>query len=162
MSRWLVGVGLGVLTTASGCYSPGGGLFATSTAQFVYPSTEMRPITVTMVNTVTNEPFFVQVVPPGQQLTIQFLEGGGDDAANRPDRLIYEVQPLGTTSGTLANQMTVPPSAARRIDVDIASTPQQREVPENERYRVDDPQSRPGYWSPQGGPRPSSGGMRYD
>lgn len=152
----------GLLASASGCYSPGGGLFATSTAPFVYVSTEMRPLTISMVDTRTEQPFFVQIVPPGQQLTIQFLTGGGDDPVQRPDRLLYEVQPAGTSGGALTNQVTVPPAASRRIDVEIAGEPQYREVPINERYRVDDPGTRPDYWSPQGGPRPSSGTTRYD
>lgn len=163
-SSWAFVSGCALLTPllATGCYSPGGGLFATSNAQYVYVSTETQVMTVTMVDIRTGQPFFVQAIPPGQQLTVQFLDGGGDDAVQRPDRLIYELQPAGTSSGALLNQMTVPPAAARRIDVDVSQTPQPREVPVNERFRTDDPSTRPDYWSPQGGVRPQSTGSMYD
>lgn len=134
-----------------------------STGAWTYPSTETMPKTVTLVNTATNEVIWFQAIPPGQQLTLQFLSGGGDDPVNRPDRMIWELQPLGTQTGRLRNQITVPSAAARRIDVNVSQEPEPRQPLDDFRYRTDDlPDERPDYWGPQGGERPRSPRNLYD
>jgi len=146
---------LAATVTTTGCYSPKGGALPSSTGAWTYASTESIGKTFTLVDVRSGEPVFVQVVPPGEQLTVRFLEGLGDDPVATPDRMIYELQPIGTSSGRLRNQITVPPAGARRIDIDVTQDIRFRDRPLEERYRVDAPEDRPDWWSPVGGPIPA-------
>ncbi len=137
-----------------GCYSPKGGAMPSAVGGFTYTSTETFGKSFTLVDVRTGEPVFSQVIPPGEQLTIRFLEGLGDDPVVTPDRMLYELQPIGTSTGRLRNQITVPPAGARRIDIDVTQDPRFRERPQDERYRVDSPEDRPDWWSPRGGQIP--------
>ncbi|MFO0874966.1 MAG: hypothetical protein U0575_13480 [Phycisphaerales bacterium] len=121
------------------CYRPQGSLMPSSTDPFTYISLETFEQTLTLVDVRTNKPIFVQAIPPGQQLTLQFLEGGGDDPVLRPDRMVFQLQPVGTMTGKLENQISVPAVGARRIDVDVQ---------QNVKYRV--PMGDARYVPPQG------------
>jgi len=159
----LVATLVGVTGLLGGCYSPQGGVMPSAVGAWTYASTESIGKTFTLMDVRTGEPVFVQVIPPGEQLSIRFMEGLGDDPVVTPDRMLYELQPLGTSSGRLRNQITVPPVGARRIDIDVTQDRRFREPPTDQRYRIDAPEDRPDWWSPRGGQIPA-GRMRqpYD
>jgi hypothetical protein len=99
------------LAAITGCYAPDGGFNPTSGRGFTYESTSMRPLTVSVIDTRTEEPFFTMEIPPGKQLTFSFKEGGGDDPVYTPDRMNYSVWDNGVTTGHLDNQLTCPPTS---------------------------------------------------
>lgn len=138
----------------AGCYSPGGGLFKRSGGGYTYISTEMRPVTITVVDTRTEQPFYKLEIPPGKQLTMNFLEGKGDDPVLRPDRMVYSIFDAGKSTGRLTNQLTCPPAACRRIDYTIRPAPEYRDEPPEFIDRVDGYGGKPPWWTPAGGPLP--------
>ena len=147
---------LATVAAVGGCYAPGGNLFSASDSAVTYYSTETEQKTVTLLDMRTDEPFFVQVIPPGFQLTMQFYEGGGEDPVLTPDRMMYGILKLGTQGGKLPNQLTVPPSFARRIDISVTQDVDYRPTPPEQRLRTDQLEDRPAYWTPQGGARPDN------
>ncbi len=136
----------------AGCYTPGPGMLSSSDSACTYYSTESQPTTVTLVDTRTEEPIFAVEIPPGRQLTVDFLEGKGNDPVNTPDLMRYEVFPLGTKFGKLHNAMTVPNRYSRRLDVSFRAAPEASPAPPEELLRTD--QERPAWWTPEGGPLP--------
>ncbi len=150
------------IATLAGCYAPDGGFMATSGRGFVYQSTSMRPLTVSVVDTRTEEAFFTMELPPGKQLTFNFLEGGGDDPAYTPDRMVYAIWDNGTVAGHLDNQMTCPPASCRRIDLEIRKSPVWPEPDPAVRLRTDQTADRPSYATDQGGPIPDAKSKKYD
>jgi len=147
---------------AAGCYAPDGGFMPASGRGFTYVSTPMKPLTITLVDVRTEEPFFAVAIPPGQQLTFRFLEGKGDDPVWTPDRMQWELYPKVTTMGQLSNQMTCPPASCRRIDVSIRQAPEDPEVQPHEQPLTRDPDGKPVWWTPEGGPLPESDPRIYD
>jgi len=140
----------------AGCYGPGGGIYPYSGGGYTYVSSEMRPVTIAVIDTRTEEPFFKLEVPPGKQLTMNFLEGGGDDPVERPDRMVYAIMDAGTSVGRLTNQLTCPPMGSRRVDYVVRTGPEWREEPAEFANRVDGMSSKPAWWTPQGGKLPKS------
>jgi hypothetical protein len=138
----------------AGCYTPAGGYYPRSGAGYTYISTEARPVTITVYDTRTAEPFFKMEIPVGKQLTMNFLDGKGDDPVLRPDRLVWSLWDAGTMTGRLTNQLTCPPAAARRIAYDIRTTPEYREEPPEFENRIDAVRDNPPWWTPAGGPLP--------
>ena len=145
---------LAATLTLAGCYSPGGGLYHASGNGYTYISSEMRPVTITLFDTRTEEPFFKLEIPAGKQLTLNFLEGKGDDPVLRPDRMVYSVWATGTSTGRLTNQLTCPPTGCRRIAYEIREGPEWREEPPEFENRIDAVPGKPAWWTPQGGPLP--------
>lgn len=143
-------------TTATivGCYSPSGGAFPTSGRGFVYISTPTRPVTVTLVDTRNNEPFFKMDIPPGKQLTFKFIDETGSGARAEPSKLLWEVWDAKTEFGSLSNQLICPPSSCRRVDVTYRTAPE--DVPEDPTLLVPTDATPPtsGPQSPAGGPLP--------
>lgn len=126
-----------------------------------YNSTEQYPCTVTLVDTRTSETFFTLEIPVGKQLTLDFKEGEGDDPVNTPALMRYEVWPIGTSTGTLRNALTVPDRWSRRIDVNYRRAPEYVPKPPEENLRIDS--RRPDWWTPQGGRMPANAGTTlYD
>ncbi|MDI9403822.1 MAG: hypothetical protein QM516_08115 [Limnohabitans sp.] len=150
----LVAATLATLTTLGGCYTPGGGWYPYSGGGYTYISSEMRPVTITIFDTRTEEPFFKMEIPAGKQLTLNFLEGKGDDPVLRPDRMVYSLWDAGTQTGRLTNQLTCPPTGCRRIAYDIRSAPEWREEPPEFENRIDAVKGNPPWWTPQGGALP--------
>ncbi|MFM7051179.1 MAG: hypothetical protein ACKOYN_03470 [Planctomycetota bacterium] len=138
----------------SACYGPRGAWMPHTGNGFTYVSSEMQPVTITLVDTRTETAFFKLDIPPGKQLTLNFLEGKGDDPVERPDRMIYAIMEAGTSTGRLTNQLTCPPEGCRRIDYTLRSTPEWREEPPEYRDRVDAVKGKPAWWTPQGGELP--------
>lgn len=144
------------LWMAPGCYAPNGSFMPSSNATFTYISSTWSPKTIRVIDTRTQEAFFTIRLPVGKQLTFRFLEGKGDDPVLTPDRMQWEVWDAPHKTGKLSNQLTVPPSSARRIQVDMRPGPE--EPPDNEdfRLRVDELEDRPDHWTPSGGELPES------
>jgi hypothetical protein len=138
----------------AGCYSPRGGIYPYSGGGYTYVSTEMRPVTIVVIDTRTEEPFFKLDIPAGKQLTMNFLEGEGDDPVERPDRMVYSIWDAGTSMGRLTNQLTCPPTGCRRIDYMVRTAPEWREEPAEYVHRTDGAASKPTWWTPQGGELP--------
>ncbi|MFZ9880072.1 MAG: hypothetical protein ACO3QC_01545 [Phycisphaerales bacterium] len=138
----------------TGCYGPRGATMPFTGNGYTYVSTEMQPVTITVVDTRTETAFFKLDIPAGKQLTLNFLEGKGDDPVERPDRMVYAIWDAGTSTGRLSNQLTCPPESCRRIDYTLRSTPEWREEPAEYRDRVDVVKGKPAWWTPQGGELP--------
>ncbi|MCE9619456.1 MAG: hypothetical protein K8R92_06070 [Planctomycetes bacterium] len=156
---------LGLLATLAGCYAPDGGLMPNSGRGYTYISTSMQPLTITVVDARTDEAFFIMEIPPGQQLTFNFLQGGGDDPIYSPDRMVYAVWEGGEQFGSLNNQLSCPPAAARRIEMDIRKPPVWPEpdaASRLRRIRTDQVETLPPYATTQGGRIPSKSPSQYD
>ena len=151
MNRIRQTIFIALLSTIASCYNPGGGFMPASGRGFTYISTSMQPLTVTVVDVRTQKAFFSMEIPPGQQLTFHFLPGGGDDPVSTPDRMVYAVWVAGTQDGKLDNQLTCPPAAARRIDVDIRKGPIWPEPDATTRLRTDREADQPPPSMPQDG-----------
>jgi len=159
---WLLPFLVVSLAAITGCYAPDGGFNPTSGRGFTYESTSMRPLTVSVIDTRTEEPFFTMEIPPGKQLTFAFKEGGGDDPVYTPDRMNYSVWDNGVTTGHLDNQLTCPPTSCRRIDVEIRKGPVWPEPDPAVRLRTDQAADRPAYATPKGGAAPDASKKQYD
>ena len=146
------------------CYAPDGGFMPASGRGFTYISTPFKPLTITLVDVRTEEPFFVVAIPPGQQLTFKFIEGKGDHQVWTPDLMEWQLFDEPSTFGKLGNQMTVPPASARRIDVSLRPAPEDPPAPDNEELRIVDPldPKAPEWWTPEGGKAPDSRARIYD
>jgi hypothetical protein len=114
---------LAATLTLAGCYSPGGGLYPASGNGYTYISSEMRPVTITLFDTRTEEPFFKLEIPAGKQLTLNFLEGKGDDPVLRPDRMVYSVWATGTSTGRLTNQLAKNRQSSRTASMRSPESP---------------------------------------
>jgi len=154
MTRFITTALVASTLCLAGCYGPSGGIYPYSGGGYTYVSSEMRPVTITVIDTRTEEPFFKFEIPAGKQLTMNFLEGGGDDPVERPDRLVYAIFDSGTSVGRLTNQLTCPPLGCRRIDYSVRTGPEWREEGAEFANRIDGMSSKPAWWTPQGGKLP--------
>lgn len=144
----------GMACGLSGCHSQRGGMMPSSWGSTTYYSTETQQKTITLVDVRTGEQIFVIDVPPGKQLTLDFLKGQGDDPVYTPDLMRYQMWDQGTIIGRLTNSMSVPNAASRRIDVNLTRAVAYAEAPAEERLRVDQEADRPDWWTQKGGPMP--------
>ena len=154
MTRFITTALVASTLCLAGCYGPGGGIYPYSGGGYTYVSSEMRPVTISVIDTRTEEPFFKFEIPAGKQLTMNFLEGEGDDPVERPDRMVYAIWDAGTSMGRLTNQLTCPPTGCRRIDYTLRTGPEWREESAEFANRVDGVSSKPAWWTPQGGRLP--------
>lgn len=138
-----------------GCYAPDGGAYPASNGTFTYYSTTTSPKTIAVVDARDEEAFFTMELPVGQQLTLKFLVGGGNDAVETPDRMMWEVFDIGTKTGRLMNQMTVPPAMARRIQIALRPVPEQPPVDDRVRLVIEGEGESPDHLSPRGGHMPN-------
>lgn len=145
---------LAVLVFASGCYRPGGALMPYTGAPQTYYSTETRPKTVRIVDVRTNDVVFSMDIPVGKQLTMDFEDGAGDDPVYTPDTLRYEVFDLGTKTGKLRSQMSVPNANCRRVDITLRPAPEYAKGDPERPLRTDELADRPDWWTPKGGKLP--------
>ncbi|MCA9290363.1 MAG: hypothetical protein KDA25_04490 [Phycisphaerales bacterium] len=144
------------MMTMPGCYTPDGGFWPRTGAAQTYYSTERQAKVVTIVDTRTNEAVFTAEIPIGHQLTLDFVSNRGDDPVMSPDLMRYAIWPKGKTTGTLRNSQSVPSADSRMIVVDLVDGPGYSTAPPTARYRVDSPQSRPAWWSEEGGRMPDT------
>lgn len=150
------------LLPLAGCHGPGGAFMPYTGGTQTYRSYESLPKTVQLIDARTGDVLFHQDIPPGQQLTIDFIAGGGDDAVQTPDLMRWQVWDGGRRYGKLRNAMSVPNAASRRLDVFLRDGMEYAPVPPNERYRTDQVQDRPDWWTPEGGPLPTEDKHIYD
>lgn len=143
----------------AGCYSPSPGLFNTSTDTFSYESTSMRPITITLIDVRTEEPFFKMDIPVGRQLSFDFEESGGDDPVQRPSKMSWAMWDAGTRFGSLSNSLSVPGKDCRRIEYTLRPAPEFAPPPTHAEMRVGDAEGKPEWATDAGGPatQPTSG-----
>lgn len=155
--RPLFSIALHILATIAllGCYAPDGGSYPSSNGTFTYFSTTTSPKTIAIVDARSEEAFFTMELPVGKQLTFKFLTGGGNDAIVTPDRMQWELFDIGTGTGRLTNQMTVPPAMARRIQVALRPVPEQPPVDDRVRLVIEGEDGMPDYLSPRGGRMPT-------
>lgn len=146
---------LGLAALLAGCHTPGGAGY--TGASQTYVSSVWSPKTVTVIDTRTNEPVFQMEVPVGQQLSIQFVEKDGDDPVYSPARMRYQLWEAGKSYGSLQNSMTVPSAGSRKVIVDVREGPEYPPADGTTLGRVDRPEDRPGWWSPDGGTAPAEG-----
>mgnify|MGYP006293257393 CR=1 FL=1 len=136
------------------CHSPKGGIMPYTGGSFTYYSTETQPKTVRIVDQRNNEEVFAMDIPPGKQLTFDFVEGKGDDPVYTPDLLRWELFPMGTMTGGLRNSMTVPNAASRKIIVELREGIEYAPGGEQRPQQTDQAKGKPDWWSPEGGPVP--------
>ena len=148
----------------TGCHRPHGALLSYAGGSYTYYSYETAPKTIRVLDLRSDDVVFTMDVPAGKQLTIQFLEGKGDDPVYTPDAMQYEVMEMGTTTGSLANMMSVPGAGNRRIEVMLRQGPEYAEAEADQVLRTDQLIDRPDWWSPRGGPLPEDrlGSRMYD
>ncbi|MBY0112655.1 MAG: hypothetical protein K2Y21_07530 [Phycisphaerales bacterium] len=110
--------------TLAGCniYRQGGSLRSNDT--FTYIADEHYPVTVTLMDTRTNEPVWTADVPVGKQLTIRFHEAQYPDNPANPDAMRWRFFDKPTRAGELGSVMAVPNKFSRRIDTSIRSSPE--------------------------------------
>ncbi|MBM4101382.1 MAG: hypothetical protein FJ256_03850 [Phycisphaerae bacterium] len=109
-----------------GCYSTDGAFMPSTGRGFTYVSTPTQPVTVTLVDTRTNESFYKMDIPAGQQLTFRFSDGTStsDSAKALPVTMSWGMWIAGDQVGSLSNQMTAPPASCRRIDITYRTPPE--------------------------------------
>jgi hypothetical protein len=143
-----------------GCYSTSPGLFSTSTDTHVYASTTMRPITITVIDVRTEEPFFRMEIPVGQQLNIDFEETGGDDPVLRPAKMSWAMWDAGKVLGSLTNSLSVPDKTSRRIEYTLRSVPEYQPQPPQAPMRISEGTTPPDWATEAGGPPPEPSSKR--
>ena len=145
------------------CYTPGGGWYPYSGGPKTYYSYQTRPVSIRLVDLRDDSVVFSMDVPAGKQLVYDFVPGSGDDVAQRPDLMRFEVFPIGRETGSLTNSITVPGQWDRRVDVYYREG-EMMASPVDESLRTDTPEDRPDWWSPEGGqkPRDTRGLTNYD
>ena len=130
----LAALSLGV---SSGCHGPGGGLFPYTGASQTLHSTTVSPKTMQLIDVRTNEVIFETPIPPGSQLTYDFVKDSGDDPVLTPDLMRWEIMPLGKSTGRLRNTMSVPNAASRKVSWVIRDEYEYQPEPPEYRMRVD-------------------------
>lgn len=137
------------------CHTTGGAGYTGASQNYV--SSIWSPKTVTIVDTRTNEPVFQMEIPVGRKLSIQFIEDDGDDPVYTPARMRYQLWNADDDFGSLESSMTVPAADSRKVIVDVRQGPEYPPADDSTAGRVDRPQDRPGWWSPDGGTAPDAG-----
>ena len=146
-------VGL-VAAILAGCYRPGGAIMPYTGGAQTYWSSEMLPKTVLLVDVRTGDVVFSMDIPPGKQLSMDFVEGAGDDPVFSPDLMRYEIFDIGTTTGKLRSAMSVPTASSRRVDIEIRKGVEYTAAAADRDLRTDQPGDRPDWWTTQGGTLP--------
>lgn len=95
-----------------------------STDSYTYVSRSHAPQTVSLVDTRTNEVIWSRDVPVDKQLSIKFYEDHNSENPSRPDVMRYAIQSTGERWARLTDSITVPPSASRRLDVELRDSPE--------------------------------------
>lgn len=114
------------LAAGAGCgYRPGGQGWKGSSE--TWRSTEFLPATLTLVDTRSGEEVWTQDIPVGYQMVTRFIDGGGPDRIERPDRLEYQIFQNGTRYGKLRSAVAVPPANCRRWELTYREAPEYAE-----------------------------------
>jgi hypothetical protein len=116
---------LATLAIAGACSVPGfyeGGSRASNDLH-VYVSRPHSPKTVSLVNTVSGETIWSVDIPVGQQLVVRFYDNQYKDPINSA-QMNWDLMKETTSFHELKNQMPVPASAYRRLDMELRSEPE--------------------------------------
>lgn len=138
----------------AGCYTVTPQLWQSSIGVFTYESTPEQPITITVIDTRSDEPVFRMDIPVGRRLAMQFIESGGDDPVLRPSRLEWALLQGGAVTGSLDNKLSVPPAPARRIEYTLRPAPEYAPEPPEAPMRAGVAESQPEWATPAGGATP--------
>ena len=92
--------------------------------KYTYKSTPHVPQTVTLMNTSTGEQVWSYDVPPGQALTIHFMNRPSRSQELGYDEMTWTVGPAGAMPPSPQNRMKVPPPDSRRVDVTVRPGPE--------------------------------------
>ncbi|MHC4975021.1 MAG: hypothetical protein ACYTF7_00265 [Planctomycetota bacterium] len=119
---------LGATGTLAGClkansFQPSSNWYLAARGLSTYESTSWMPQTVTIVDARSGEAIWSVDVPVGQQVTIDFNEGGGTDDYY-PDTMRWGFFRAGTGKGPLPYRMEVPPAGARVIEPTLRPAPE--------------------------------------
>ncbi len=122
----LVGVALGMGVLAGGCANftgqiPGGR--AASFDQFTYVSTPYMPITVTLRDVRDGSELWSVDVPVHQKLVVRFYENKTRDNAQLPALMRWQLMDENDVR-SLSNQMPVPGSPVRRLEMVLRDGPE--------------------------------------
>ncbi len=155
ISKCIISLSMATILLAS-CYTTDGGILPTTGRGYVYISTPTRPVTVTLVDTRTQEKFFKMDIPAGKQLTFKFIEGSGSGSRVEPTKMLWEMWEAKTEFGSLSNELICPPASCRRIDVTYRPAPE--DMPEDPTLMIppDFQDQSTGANSPNGGPQPTN------
>ncbi len=126
VSRGVLGVALGVALLAGGCTTfsgqhPGGR--AASIDQYTYVSTPYMPITVTLRDVRDGSELWSVDVPVHQKLVVRFYENKTRDNPQLPAVMRWQLMGERDTR-SLANQMPVPGSPVRRLEMVLRDGPE--------------------------------------
>lgn len=143
-------------------YDEGGS--GASIDEFTYVSRPHSPKTVTLVDTRTGETLWTTDVPVGKQLVIRFYKDEAPDNAYTPDMMRWGVFEAGQRWGRKGNEMLVPPTHSRRIDLDVRPEPEfaVREQPAGEPAYIPPPAQPARATSPQPASEPVEFTPRQD
>lgn len=111
-----------VLGSAACGYRPGSRGF--TDAPHTWPSTAYLPLTLSLIDTRTDEVIWTIDVPPGKWLVTRFVEGGNNLDSEWPDRLEYHVFDEGTKHGRLRSSIVVPDRSVLQWYVDYRTAPE--------------------------------------
>lgn len=117
----------GAIAALAGCYTEGGP--QQSLDRFTYVSRPHQPKTISVVDTRSYETIWTVDIPVGQKLALQFYpnkrvkEGEAADPL-RPDVLRWQLIPESAYFGELHNEIGVPPSNSRRIEMKLRPGPE--------------------------------------
>ncbi len=140
--------------TLAGCHRPHGAFIPYTGGSYTYFSTETMPKTLRLIDLRSSDVFFEMDIPPGKQLTIDFVDGDGDDPVQTPDLMRYEIFDLGTETGKLTNAMSVPGASSRMIEVVLRDGVEYITAAPDRSLRTDELADRPAWWTPEGGKLP--------
>ncbi|UCD74388.1 MAG: hypothetical protein JSV91_11425 [Phycisphaerales bacterium] len=156
--------GLAAFLALTACHTEKGGWMPYTGGSTTYISTQTEPKTVILRDVRSGEILWQMEIPPGKQLTLDFVEGGGDDPDVTPDLMRWQLFEPGTKYGRLRNSITVPPADCLSLDMEVRPGPEYIAEGPEQRLRTDEMIDRPEYWTPVGGPLPDDpkGVKNYD
>jgi len=112
-----------LLVPAVGCYYEGGPGY--SADRHAYVSRTWSPKTVTLVDVRSGEAVWSVDVPVDRKLVLGFRPGANsENDVDNPDLMIWDLMGPNENFGTLNNQLPVPPTHARLIDMSLRPVPE--------------------------------------
>lgn len=91
----------------------------TSDDNYHYKSSPHMPLTITLVDTRTDEEIWSRDIPVGTGLKMSFSQNGKSDDPYGHSNMKWKVTGIADTEGERYGRLIVPTRAVRRIDVDV-------------------------------------------
>lgn len=110
------------LIASGGCYMKEGPWYS-GNAPLTYESTALRPKTVSLVDTRTQEVIWSVDIPADKQLVISFRDNV-NEGEMMSSVMNWEIMPMGKMFGRLDNSIPAPPVNARRVDMSLRPSPE--------------------------------------